>query len=98
MRYYERYIERLKQSLARSPMGAAKVDLICLFDAFPPADRFQMVQELQRLLESVAPAQVDVPQLAALVRRVLDEGVHDALTFKHKLHAAVAATRSAEHS
>jgi len=92
MRYYERYVERLKESLARAPLGEAKVAVIALFDAFPAAERFQMVQEVQRVLATADPSEIDFTKLAAAVKQAL-EGSQNAARFKERLWAIVGSLR-----
>ena len=61
MKYYEHYLKRLRESVARGPMAEQLLPLLDLVDELdrPAEQRFQMVQELERLIRDLGGSDVD---------------------------------------
>jgi hypothetical protein len=69
VKYYEHYVKRLRESIARGPAAESILPLLDVFDAFEPEVRFRMVQELERVLRDVASENVDWQAGLELVRQ-----------------------------
>ena len=59
MDYYEHYLGKLRAFVERGPAANQVLPILELLNEFPTETRFQMVQELERLLRDADPAIVD---------------------------------------
>jgi hypothetical protein len=84
VKYYEHYLKRLRESIARSPMAEHLLPLVDLFDDRPVEQRFEMVQELERLVRDLGTQEVDWAAGTEIVRQAAAES-KDAAEFRDRL-------------
>jgi hypothetical protein len=91
VKYYEHYLKRLRESVARSSMAEQLLPLLDLVDELdrPAEQRFQMVQQLERLIRDLGGSDVDWSAGTELVRQAATEAT-DADDFRGRLQRIAA--------
>lgn len=87
MKYYERYLEKMRVFLGRGPMAAEKLAMLDALERHPIDVRFRMAQDVERVIQKLEPEGIDWERGVALVRELAAE-VDDPEEFRRRLYAA----------